>query len=72
MSFSVEIQIVQRYGLECYRAEVELVCLGPGRPTNPTPFLFDTGADVTTVSEDVAPLEAARERATGRRNGFGE
>ncbi len=54
MSFAVEIQIVFRYGLECYRAEVELVRVGPGRPTNPTPFIFDTGAEVTMVSEDIA------------------
>ncbi len=54
MSFSVEIQIVYRHGLECYRAEVELIRVGPGRPTHPTPFIFDTGAEVTMVSEDVA------------------
>ena len=54
MSFSVEIQIVFLYGLECYRAEVELVRVGPGRPTKRTPFIFDTGAEVTMVSEDVA------------------
>ena len=54
MSFAVEIQIVYRYGWECYRAEVELFRVGPGGPTRPTPFIFDTGAEVTMVSEDVA------------------
>jgi hypothetical protein len=54
MSFSVEIQIVRRYGLECYRAEVGLISLAGGRATRSTPFLFDAGAEVTMVSEDVA------------------
>jgi hypothetical protein len=53
MSFSVEIQIVHRYGLECYRAEVGLIYLGGGYPTKFAPFLFDTGAEVTMVSDDV-------------------
>lgn len=54
MSFSVEIQVIRPYGVECYRVEVGVICLVDGRATRSTPFLFDTGAAVTTVSEDIA------------------
>ena len=65
MSFSAEVQVVTRYGLECHRIEVAVRCVGPSCPVDSTPFLFDTGAEVTMVSEDLArhlklPTEVGR------------
>jgi hypothetical protein len=77
MSFSTRIQQALLHGVECARAYVRLVVLGPGGEVGQR-FRFDTGADFTTVSEDVAaalglpaggtptPVGGATGTATGR------
>src|SRR5262245_61096746 len=54
MSFICPIQRLQRQdGLEAIRVEVPLTVLGPPKPEEQF-FIFDTGCEVTMVSEDVA------------------
>ena len=53
MSFSAVITTFRLRGVECARVEVRLVVLGSGGEVE-QPFRFDTGADFSTVSEDVA------------------
>jgi hypothetical protein len=61
MSFSCPIQRGSYYGAGCARVEVPLTVIGSIGEATYT-FRFDTGCDVTTVSEDVA---AARGLPTG-------
>lgn len=45
-----------KQGLDCLRVEVSLDVLVPGRLPLPSPFVLDTGCEVSMVSEDVAVL----------------
>lgn len=53
MSFSSPIRHFSRYGLDCTRIDVILTILTARGEIN-HPFIFDTGCEVTMVSEDVA------------------
>jgi hypothetical protein len=53
MSFICPIQPFRRYGQECSRIDVPLTILAASGEVELS-FRFDTGCDVTTVSEDVA------------------
>src|SRR5436305_1276764 len=53
MSFTCPIQRLQVYGLACSRVDVPLTIVGVGSEKT-REFRFDTGCDITTVSEDVA------------------
>jgi hypothetical protein len=54
MSFSCPIRLFRPYGsLEAVRVDVPLTVLGPSAP-EPYDFVFDTGCEITMVSEDVA------------------
>jgi len=57
MSFDVTIKNHPHPSGHYFRlVEVELVCVGPGAPDESTPFLFDTAASFTLVSEDIAQV----------------
>ena len=53
MSFIRPIKLYQRYGLEALRVVVPLTVHGT-RGRRQSRFIFDTGCEVTMVSEDVA------------------
>src|SRR3982750_4001991 len=53
MSFTCPIERFQAYGRPCSRVEVTLTVVGVGGEVEHA-FRFDTGCDITTVSEDVA------------------
>jgi hypothetical protein len=53
MSFVCPITQRQRYGLDVVWVDVPLTVYGSRGPVR-TPFVFDTGCQVTSVSEDVA------------------
>jgi hypothetical protein len=53
MSFTCPILRVQRYGRACSQVEVMLTVVGSMGEVSRF-FRFDTGCDITTVSEDVA------------------
>lgn len=53
MSFSCPIERAQFGGLACARVRVELIVVAPTGEVSQL-FRFGTGADITTVSEDVA------------------
>lgn len=53
MSFVCPIERDWQYGLEVVRVGVPLVVLDRTGPSPPHRFIFDTGCEVTMVSEDV-------------------
>lgn len=53
MSFTCPIRQDTRYGLPVVRVDVPLAVFGT-RGTVEHPFIFDTGCEITTVSEDIA------------------
>lgn len=53
MSFVRPIKLDHRYGLEVVRVEVPLRIVG-SRRTVEQRFIFDTGCEITMVSEDIA------------------
>ncbi|MCI0702445.1 MAG: retroviral-like aspartic protease family protein [Planctomycetia bacterium] len=55
MSCISKIQVLQWQGQDCARVEVFLTVIGSNGEVE-HPFRFDTGADVTMVSEDVATV----------------
>lgn len=69
MSFVRPITRFVRFGRDCARVDVPLTVLGPAGAVTHY-FRFDTGCDITTVSEDVAtklglPAGGAPVRVTG-------
>ena len=53
MSFFCPIIQYKRNGLDCIRVDVNITVIGSGRQKS-QPFIFDTGCEITTVSEDLA------------------
>jgi hypothetical protein len=53
MSFTCPILRIHRYGRACCQVDVPLTVVNPVGEATRT-FRFDTGCDITTVSEDVA------------------
>jgi hypothetical protein len=53
MSFICPILHIRRYGRACSQVDVPLTVVTPNGEVERT-FRFDTGCDITTVSEDVA------------------
>ncbi|MBA4186692.1 MAG: hypothetical protein C0467_01610 [Planctomycetaceae bacterium] len=53
MSFLCPIQQYSRAGLQCLRVDVPLIVFGRHGEMDQE-FVFDTGCEITTVSEDVA------------------
>jgi Aspartyl protease len=53
MSFISPVQPFRRHGEECSRVDVTLTVINANGEIE-QPFRFDTGCDITTVSEDVA------------------
>jgi hypothetical protein len=55
MAFTCPILTIQRYGRACSQVDVPPTVIGTGSERSHT-FRFDTGCDITMVSEDVATL----------------
>lgn len=53
MFFSCPVQSFRRYGRVCARVDVPLTVIGSAGEVD-QPFRFDTGCEITMVSEDVA------------------
>jgi hypothetical protein len=56
MSFIRPIEQHRRYGLDVTRVRIPIVVFGAAGEVGPHPFVFDTGCELTTVSEDVAAV----------------
>jgi hypothetical protein len=55
MAFTCPILTIQRYGRACSQVDVPLTVIGAGGERSRA-FHFDTGCDITMVSEDMAAL----------------